>query len=370
MRIAVSGDGYFLTRYTPLLQALGAYADSVEAVPGGNLSEWLPMRVYNRLTRGTSLHGRLLAPDPNPTAFAIRSRRAERRLASLQPTPDLVLHIFCSFAPVWSRPLACPYAFYVDYTMAQAIREYPEWARLRTPAAQEAWLRFERATYARASHIFTMTEAGAAALNADYGVHGDRLTVVGNGGHIATLYDGPKTFGTHHLLFDGSDMHRKGGDILLAALAQVRQTLPSATLTVVGNTDPIVQDGVRSLGPGHSTAKMRELFLASDLVVTPARCDPFPGLVVEAMNYGVPIVTSRVSGSSGAVTRHQCGVVVDELSGDAFAPAIHDLLLDQPRLEQMSANGRRAVRERFNWTAIAATMASALGLRHASAPAR
>ena len=370
MTIAVSGDGYFLKRYTPLFDALRAQAGPVQVVPGGNLAEWLPMRVYNRLTRGTRLHGRLLAPDPNPKAFAIRSRRAEQQLARLQPAPDAVLHIFCSFAPVWSRPLACPYLFYVDYTMAQAIREYPEWARFQSAAAQEGWLRLERATYARASHIFTMTDAGAMALHADYGVPGDRLTVVGNGGHIASLYDGPKTFGTHRLLFDGSDMHRKGGDVLLAALAQVRRTLPSATLTVVGNTEPITQDGVVSLGPGHDGAAMRALFLATDLVVTPARCDPFPGFVVEAMNYGVPVVTSRVSGSSSAVTRYQSGVVVDELTGDAFGTVIHDLLLDQTRLEQMSAQGRLAVRERYNWTAIAAAMAGVLGARHTASPVR
>ncbi len=360
MRMAVSGDGYFVKRYEPLLRALALHADAVDAVPGGNLAEWLPMRVYNRLTRGTALHGKLLSPDPNPLAFAIRSRQAQRALAGLVPKPDVVLQIFGTFSPAWKSEPVSPYALYLDFTMAQAIREYPPWAGFASRNAQIRWLRQERVSYDRASHIFTMTEAAKGALTADYSVPSSKISVVGNGGNVAAVFDGPKRFGTHKLLFDGSDLHRKGGDVLLAALAEVRTVLPSATLTIVGNTVGVRQDGVASLGPVHDPAAMRRLFLSADLVVTPARCDPFPGFVVEAMNFGVPVVASQCSGASDALARHEAGLVVAELTGTAFAQTILALLTDSTRLEQMSASGRRAVRERFNWHAIAAVMGPVL----------
>lgn len=358
MRLVVTGDRFFLDRYQPLLSALAEYAQ-VNRVEAGNLAEWLPLRVYNRLTRGTGMHGRLLPHDPDPFNFSVRSRLMRRRLAALPVRPDLVLHVFCSFAPQWESAPP-PYAMYLDYTMAQAIREYPPWADFRSSRRRARWLAFETRAYRHAKHIFAMTPATRTAVVDDYGVEAARVTVVGNGGSDAGEYTGPKEFGTHQILFDGSAWHRKGGDILADALPIVRREVTSATLVVIGGTAEAEQPGMLSPGFVRGRDEMQRLFLSSDLVVAPTRCDPFPGFVVEALRYGVPCVVSAESGIASTVRDSNAGVVVQEQTAHAYASAIVALLRAPDRLNEMSENGRRVVSEQLNWTIVAALMAPEL----------
>jgi glycogen synthase len=54
---------------------------------------------------------------------------------------------------------------------------------------------------------------------------------------------------------------------------------------------------------------MRELFLSSDLVLAPSRCDPFPTFLIEAMNFGLPCVASDVDGLPEIVEHEVTGLV-------------------------------------------------------------
>src|SRR5690349_3401630 len=99
MRVVASADAFFLDRYDALVKALETHAGAMTRVPGGNLAEWLPLRLYNAATRGTRLHGRLLDPDPNPRSFIVRSRLAARKIEKLPQRPDLIFHIFCTYVP-------------------------------------------------------------------------------------------------------------------------------------------------------------------------------------------------------------------------------------------------------------------------------
>jgi glycosyltransferase involved in cell wall biosynthesis len=356
MRLVASGDAVFLRRYQPLFRALEPDTGPIAHAAGGNLAEWLPLRVYNALTRGTKLHDRLVDPDPNPAAFAIRSRMAARKLARVSPRPDLVLHVFCSFAPVWQRA-QLPYVLYLDYTMAQASREYPPWAAFRSARAKERWETYESEAYARARHVFTMSDVTRDAVVADYGIAADKVSVVGSGGgNFDRIYQGEKAFGSQRILFDGSDLYRKGADVLFAAAALARRRRPQLAVNVVGNALPVDGDGVVSLGPVHDRDRLRDLFLSADLVVAPTRCDPFPAFIIEAMNYGVPCIVSRASGLSQVIERERAGLVVEEHDPEAVAGAIEILLSSPDAMRQASTNGRRVVAERLNWQAVASAM--------------
>jgi glycosyltransferase involved in cell wall biosynthesis len=356
MRLVASGDAVFLRRFEPLFRALEPDTGPIARAAGGNLAEWLPLRVYNALTRGTTFHDRLLDPDPNPAAFAIRSRMAARKLARVSPPPDLVFHVFCTFAPVWGR-LQLPYVLYLDYTMAQASREHPPWAAFRSARAQERWHACESDAYSRARHVFTMSDVTRAAVIADYGVSAEKVSVVGSGGgNFDRTYQGEKAFGSERILFDGSDLYRKGGDVLFAAVALARRLRPRLAVTVVGNAAPVRGDGVVSLAPVLERDRLRDLFLSAEHVVAPTRCDPFPGFVIEAMNYGLPCIVTRASGLSHVIEREAAGLVVVTHDPEALAHAIERLLGSREAMLRSSANGRRVVAEHLNWQAVASAM--------------
>jgi glycogen(starch) synthase len=356
MRVVATGDPVFLRRYAPLLRALEVHVSSIEPIGSGNLAEWLPLRIFNRLTRGTRFHDRLLAPDPNPRAFVIRSKQTNRKLRGLDPPANVVLHIFCSSAPRLTEAGA-PFLLYLDFTMAQARRSYPPWAAFSSQRAYTRWIRLESNTYRMARHIFVMGAAVKSSLVSDYSIPPEGVTVVGSGGNFDGVYTGPKRFGSRRILFDGSQFERKGGDILLEAFEAVRHVVPDATLIVVGTILNKPIDGVVNPGPIRDRDTLRELFLSADLVLAPTRCDPFPGFVIEAMNYGVPCIVSRVNGLSELIEQKRAGAVVGNDDPAEYARVICHLLTSQTMLEDMSENGRTIVRTQLNWSRVASEMA-------------
>jgi hypothetical protein len=68
--------------------------------------------------------------DRKAEGCAIRSRQTERKLRPL--APDYVLYYSVSFAPVWTAKQR--FGMYLDYTTAQAARDWPPWAALKSSA--------------------------------------------------------------------------------------------------------------------------------------------------------------------------------------------------------------------------------------------
>jgi glycosyltransferase involved in cell wall biosynthesis len=161
---------------------------------------------------------------------------------------------------------------------------------------------------------------------------------VGQGRHQLPQRAAPR----RRLLFIGSrDFRKKGGDLVVAALAVLRREHdPEITLTVVGpETWPLPgtpPDGVRFLGPRppHEVAR---LYDRHDLFVMPSRMDPFGKVFVEALARGLPcvardafampeIVTPGVSGAliSGDDENELAATIAAALADDALYGRCHE----------------------------------------------
>jgi glycogen synthase len=348
-RLAISGDQFFLQRYAGLTTALSQRFDDIHVVPSGNLLEQSSFRILNSVSRGPwrpSFDKYMRGLDRDSKGFIRRSRQTEVKLRSLRP--DYTLHIFSSFAPVWSEQTR--YGMYLDFTMAQAIEEWPPWAAFKSPRHQAEWLHCERRSYEGAETLFTMGKGTAAALIEHYGVVPDKVTTVGSAGNFETAFAEKRTFGTKLLLFQGSEFERKGGDVVVAAFATIKARIPDARLVIIGTNRKIKVEGVEVLGLVEQV-RVRELLLKSDLVLAPSRCEPFPAFVIEAMNYGVPSVVTKASGISETVG--DGGIVVDRPDPDLVANAAISLITDPARLEAASDAARRIVRDALNWQVVA-----------------
>jgi glycogen(starch) synthase len=102
------------------------------------------------------------------------------------------------------------------------------------------------------------------------------------------------------------------------------------------------------------------LFLSSDLVLAPARCDPFPTFLIEAMNFGLPCVTSDADGIPEIVAHEVTGVVVSDISGPGLAAEVVRLLNDPQRLLTMSRSGKERAGEKFSSAHVAGIVAEAI----------
>lgn len=126
--------------------------------------------------------------------------------------------------------------------------------------------------------------------------------VVPNGLRREDFYDIILTDDATDFLFVGELRDLKGVDVLLQALARVRQTKP-ATATIVGSgpDERTFKDLAKSLGldacvsfSGYAPAAFA--FVRGRCLVVPSRAESFPYIVLEAAARKIPIIATEVGG--------------------------------------------------------------------------
>lgn len=354
-KVVVTGDNLFLYRYRFLFEKMSDMFDTLEYLPSSGSNRINLIKDLAKTLIGffqIAIPARAGIFSKNAQAFIAKSQQTERQIRQLPYTPDLVIHVFSMCCPFWDK-FDIPYAMYLDYTMALAKKNWFPWAPFKDRQAYYAWLECERLTYERASYIFTMSDLVKSSLIEDYKIKPSKITVVGAAANRQESYEQEKSFGSQQILFNGSDFNRKGGDLVLAAFKQVRKTLPTAKLVVIGKRLLLRENGVVNPGRISSTLEMRNLFLNADLVVAPGRCDPFPSFLIEAMNYGIPCIVSDRDGMPEIVDHGVNGIVLEQATPELLAQQICDLLVDIPRLTLMSRHAQHKVKTQLNWNCVA-----------------
>jgi glycosyltransferase involved in cell wall biosynthesis len=165
-----------------------------------------------------------------------------------------------------------------------------------------------------------------------------------------------------YVLFVGTAEPRKGVDVLVRAMA--RPELAGLTLVVAGPLgwgDVSAQELARVAGVGDRTLvtgpvpdpDLASLYAAARLVVMPSRAEGFGLPVLEAMAYGVPVVTS----DDPALVEVGGGATVTTPVGDevALAEAVHRVTSDVALWERLVRDGS-ARAAGLTWSATAERM--------------
>jgi glycogen synthase len=361
--VLITGEEGFLYRYRFLFEAMSKQVDKLQTLPGGDLYDSTSIqpliKLINRVMYQISISTADRIFHKNPKAFIAKSRQTEAKISQLDYKPDLILHVFGMYCPVWDNQ-DISYSMYLDYTMALAIKNWSEWVPFKNTKEREDWLACERQAFQRACHLFTMSKITKNSLIEDYGIKPEKISVVGCSGNFNAPFDGEKTFGNQQILFNGSDFERKGGPLLLAAFKKVKQALPNSKLVIIGKKLRIQEDGVINLGKIASRAAVRDLFLETDLVAAPSYCDPFPAFLIEALNYGIPCLVPNKDGMPEIVDDGIDGIVVREMAPEVIADKIIEVLSDTSKLSSMSQQARHKIRTKLNWNDIASSMLHSL----------
>ena len=83
----------------------------------------------------------------------------------------------------------------------------------------------------------------------------------------------------------------------------------------------------------------------------PNHVDAQPNKMFEYMSAAIPVLGSNFPLWQEIIEKNNCGLCVDPESPKAISDAVMSLLKDDSRAEQMGKNGRKAVIEKYNWTA-------------------
>lgn len=170
---------------------------------------------------------------------------------------------------------------------------------------------------------------------------------------------------------------RKGQDMLIRGLAEIRRRVPGTVLMIVGGGPH--REALETLARRHGVSEHVRFtggVPADELPAHHALADVFAmpcrtrgaGLDVEGLGIvyleasatGVPVVAGRSGGAPETVRDGETGLVVDGTDVAAIAAAVGELLSDPQRAAAMGAAGRQWTLEHWQWPTRAARLAELL----------
>jgi glycosyltransferase involved in cell wall biosynthesis len=150
----------------------------------------------------------------------------------------------------------------------------------------------------------------------------------------------------------GSQDLRKGFDLLLEALAQLRQRQPSLQLVVFGELAPAnppdLGFSIHYTGHLHDDLSLRALYSAADLFVLPSRQDNFPNTALEAQACGTPVVAFRTGGIPDIVEHQSTGYLAQPYDPHDLAAGIAWVLEDSLRYQTLGIAARNRAEQLWN----------------------
>lgn len=354
-KLLITGDDVFIKRYHLLIKALQKHFNQIETLSFPHLAP-SKRRFITDIINGfpyISYFKHNFERSLTHWAFDYKATILQKQVTQIKP--DAVLQVFGQTCSVKNNDL--PFAMTLDFTVA-LLEEISPKKRFSSQKNKEKWIEKERRAYERATFLFAWSNMVAQSLQTDYGIDPKKIIVTGSSGNLLDTSPEYKKFGSKIILFNGSDFYRKGGDILIEAFKIVYNNDPAIKLNVIGVDKGIDAENVFYKG-NVNQEELKALFAECDIVVAPARCDPYPGFIIEAMQFGIPCIVSDRGGMPEIVDHQQNGIVLSELSASQLSIAISDLLNNHIMLEKYSKAAQDKVRSTLNWDFVANNIASA-----------
>lgn len=361
---AFSGIAKYVVEH---LRRHGHTVHTLNATPGGVTRLGVAAMSFhaNRSAWRTSFrHGR--------AAFNSRSNRIRRLFGPYSGQVDVVLQVGPSMTPPGEGRI--PYALLCDWNMALSIRfrdnPHSSSHNMRLHDAERINKR-HGPVYRDAAAVFTLSNALRDSFIGDYGLDADRVLTVHAGPNldisgIPTISptDGVRRPPT--ILFSGKEFLRKGGDVLMDAFRIIRQQLGDARLRILGprilNVD---EPGVEFCGflnknDPREFHRLARLYSEADVFCLPTRLEPLGVVVLEAMHFGLPCVTSDVWALPEMVLDGETGYTVPPGDAWTLADRLLRLLRDPLLARRMGTSGRERARSLFTWEAATRSMSERL----------
>ena len=162
---------------------------------------------------------------------------------------------------------------------------------------------------------------------------------------------------------------RKGQDVLIRGMDQVRRRVPGAVLVIVGGGPHegrlrelagAAPEGSVVFAGQVSEQDLPRYYAMGDVFAMPCRTrlagmevEGWGNVFIEAAACARPVVVGDSGGASEALVDGETGILVDGRDFDAVATAVADLLADPLRARAMGEAGRARVLRNHTWPTIA-----------------
>jgi len=174
--------------------------------------------------------------------------------------------------------------------------------------------------------------------------------------------------GRRVLLTVGRLQQRKGHDMLIRALAKIRESIPNILYAIVGDGEEYqtLEELTRDLGLQHHVAFYRSIsdgdlirmYQQCDLFVLPNRqiggdIEGFGIVLLEAQACGKPVLAGNSGGTRETMQTPDTGRLVCCDTPSELETAVVQMLQQPERLMEMGENARRWIETQFSWPKIA-----------------
>lgn len=168
-----------------------------------------------------------------------------------------------------------------------------------------------------------------------------------------------------YLLYIGRLEERRNILFLLDVLHKVVEKDGSIRLVMIGKGDKEYTDacwekmdrlGLRDkvlYSPQLEQKFVREMYRCCDMFLLPTRYEIFGMVLLEAMYFGMPVLTTFNGGSSTLIQEDVNGFILDQLDPDKWADRICSLLENPEHLADVGRQASDTVAENYTWDALA-----------------
>jgi glycosyltransferase involved in cell wall biosynthesis len=289
-------------------------------------------------------------------------RRATRALEAVGQV-DLVLAP--GTLPVTHLQSNAPVVVWADatvYTMVGYYDEFTRWTSRSIRAAKAA----ERQALSKLHLFVGCSDWVTASAIDDYGLDGDRVAVVPFGANVASVpldLNCSRPEGIVRLLSVGAYWERKGFDLAIAAVEDIRSRGVDARLDLVGASPPagvrvppfVEVHGFLDKSRIDERSKLDLLYREAHVFVLPTRAECYGIVFCEAAAYGLPVIAPRTGGIPSIVDQGRTGLLVPAGSGhETYGDAVLQVIGDE--YETLSQNSHQKYLDELNWSTACSTL--------------
>lgn len=178
-----------------------------------------------------------------------------------------------------------------------------------------------------------------------------------------------KMRGKRNLLYVGSIIPRKNTELIVKAFVELKKDNRNCDLQLVliGKGDSTYTQKCKEIIPENlkkdvvwcafiKNAQLKYIYESAYAFLLPSVQEIFGMVLLEAMYFGLPVVSSRSAGAGTLIQNNRNGLIVEQFNICAWKNAIQKLLEDEVLARNLGNEARKTIKKDFMWDSIADKM--------------
>lgn len=168
-----------------------------------------------------------------------------------------------------------------------------------------------------------------------------------------------------NLLYVGKIEERRNVYFLIAVFRKLRLKDPDFRLTLIGNGDqeykerflqfiePELIQGSIIYIEGVTQKELAEYYKQTDLFIFTSNYEIFGMVLLEAMYFGVPVISSKNGGSTTLIHNGYNGYILEQFDEKKWVECILSVMKDKEEWKSLSMHAKETIRLHYTWDALA-----------------